>query len=319
MTKFLNISTDNTLGGSSPSDETVSSQKAIKDYVDTKDGNFVTLNTLQTLTSGKKIFANDVAMAGNQTAILSTVSNNNTTTSDNAWVGRYICGAKNLTFLMGTFRTMAGIGAHSWTNAQTGSGAGWADFYLNPDGGNAVYIGGYNWTKDSGWFKVKNTASNTGGTIQVNKGSITSPSWKDVAYKSENISDFTNDAGYTSNVGTVTSVNNVSPVNGNITLSIPSEVTESTVSGWGFTKNTGTVTSVNNVSPVSGNVTLSIPSDTSDLTNGAGFITSSALSGYQTTANLVTSVSSSSTDTQYPSAKLFYDTCGDIETLINAL
>ena len=41
--------------------------------------------------------------------------------------------------------------------------------------------------------------------------------------------------------------------------------------------------------------------------------------GFQTTSNLVTSVSSSSTDSQYPSAKLFYDTCGDIETLINAL
>ena len=65
--------------------------------------------------------------------------------------------------------------------------------------------------------------------------------------------------------------------------------------------------------------TLNIPTDTSDLTNGAGFITSSDLSGYQTTANLVTSVDSSSTDSQYPSAKLFYDTCGDIETLINAL
>ena len=39
----------------------------------------------------------------------------------------------------------------------------------------------------------------------------------------------------------------------------------------------------------------------------------------QTTTNLVTSVSAASTDAQYPSAKLFYDTCGDIETLINAL
>ena len=39
----------------------------------------------------------------------------------------------------------------------------------------------------------------------------------------------------------------------------------------------------------------------------------------QVTTNLVTSVSSASTDTEYPSAKLFYDTCGDIETLINAL
>lgn len=73
-------------------------------------------------------------------------------------------------------------------------------------------------------------------------------------------SDLTNGAGYTTNVGTVTSVNNVSPVNGNVTLSIPSEVTETTVSGWGFTKNAGTVTSVNNVSPVNGNVTLRIPS-----------------------------------------------------------
>ena len=70
-----------------------------------------------------------------------------------------------------------------------------------------------------------------------------------------------NPNGYTSNVGTVTSVNNVSPVNGNVTLSIPSEVTETTVSGWGFTKNVGTVTKVNNVSPVNGNVTI----DTSDI------------------------------------------------------
>lgn len=102
----------------------------------------------------------------------------------------------------------------------------------------------------------------------------------------------------------------------------------------------------------------SIPTDTSDLTNGAGFITgitssdvttalgytpynssnpsgyitSAALTGYatesyvttatanmQTTGNLVTSISSSSTNTQYPSAKCVYDIVGDVETLINAL
>lgn len=44
-----------------------------------------------------------------------------------------------------------------------------------------------------------------------------------------------------------------------------------------------------------------------------------AIANMQTTSNLVTSVSSVSTDTQYPSAKLFYETCGDIESLINAL
>lgn len=68
---------------------------------------------------------------------------------------------------------------------------------------------------------------------------------------------------------------------------IPSEVTESTVSGWGFTKNTGTVTSVNNVSPVNGNVTLSIPTvptNVSAFTNDAGYIISSALNGYATQA-----------------------------------
>ena len=51
----------------------------------------------------------------------------------------------------------------------------------------------------------------------------------------------TNPNGYTSNKGTVTSVNNTSPdANGNVSITIPSAVTESTVSGWGFTKNTGT-------------------------------------------------------------------------------
>ena len=44
-----------------------------------------------------------------------------------------------------------------------------------------------------------------------------------------------------------------------------------------------------------------------------------SLSGYQTTQNLVTSISSESTDAQYPSAKCMYDILGDVETLINAL
>lgn len=150
----------------------------------------------------------------------------------------------------------------------------------------------------------------------------------------------------TDGAGYVESVNNVTPdSNGNVTLQIPAAVTESTVAGWGFTKNTGTVTKVNNVSPVNGNVSLSIPTDTSDLTNGAGFITgisssdvttalgytpynstnpsgyitSSALSGYLTTSDIVSSVDSSSTNSKAVGAKLFYDTCGDIETLINAL
>lgn len=46
---------------------------------------------------------------------------------------------------------------------------------------------------------------------------------------------------------------------------------------------------------------------------------SQVVSGKEDASNKVTSLSSSSTDTQYPSAKCVYDLIGDIETLINAL
>ena len=39
----------------------------------------------------------------------------------------------------------------------------------------------------------------------------------------------------------------------------------------------------------------------------------------QRASNLVTSVSASSTDSQYPSAKLFYDTVGDLESILEEL
>ena len=108
----------------------------------------------------------------------------------------------------------------------------------------------------------------------------------------------TNAVDYIKNKPTIPTVNDA-------TLTI----TRNNVSVGTFTANASSNETIN----------ISVPTDTNDLTNGAGFITSSALSGYQTTANLVTSVSSASTDAQYPSAKLFYNTCGDIETLINAL
>lgn len=51
--KFLNISTDTTLGGSSASDNTVASQKAVKAYADTKQDAITSSNKLQaSLVSG---------------------------------------------------------------------------------------------------------------------------------------------------------------------------------------------------------------------------------------------------------------------------
>lgn len=82
----------------------------------------------------------------------------------------------------------------------------------------------------------------------------------------------------------------------------------------------------------SSNVTanITVPTKTSELTNNSGFLTSStgvtsvngahgAITGIQTTSNLVTSVSSSSTNSQYPSAKLFYDTVGNVESVLQTL
>lgn len=70
---------------------------------------------------------------------------------------------------------------------------------------------------------------------------------------------------------------------------------------------------------------IAVPTDTNDLTNGAGYITGITSSDVTTAlgftpenvANKVTSISSSSTDTEYPSAKCVYDIIGDIESLLS--
>ena len=72
-------------------------------------------------------------------------------------------------------------------------------------------------------------------------------------------------------------------------------------------EDTSARTSIGNLS------TVATSGDYNDLTNKPD------LSGYQTTTNLVTSVSSSSTDSQYPSAKCVYDIVGDIESAINII
>ena len=50
-----------------------------------------------------------------------------------------------------------------------------------------------------------------------------------------------------------------------------------------------------------------------------GVVKPADIANMQTTGNLVTSVSASSTNSQYPSAKLFYDTVGNIEALLAAI
>lgn len=61
--------------------------------------------------------------------------------------------------------------------------------------------------------------------------------------------------------------------------------------------------------------TISVNGGGTEYTAGTGL----TLADGELSANIVTSSSSADTDDQMPSAKLFYDTCGDIESLINAL
>lgn len=142
------------------------------------------------------------------------------------WNGRMLVGNVDRSFLLGTATSngsttadMCCIGAHTWS-----PNLAWDDIYLNTDGNKTVYIGGNNWTKNSGWFKVENSGSNSGGKVQVNIGTITDAVWKDV--------------------GIVKSVNNASPdSSGNVTITIPDPLPSQTGQSGKFLSTNGTAAS----------------------------------------------------------------------------
>lgn len=118
-----------------------------------------------------------------------------------------------------------------------------------------------------------------------------------------NVSAFTNDAGYITNAA----------LNG--------YATQTWVGQQGF------ITGI-----TSSDVTTALGYTPYNSSNPSGFITSAALTGYatesyvttatanmQTTGNLVTSISGTSTNSQYPGAKCVYDIVGDIESAINTI
>lgn len=86
-------------------------------------------------------------------------------------------------------------------------------------------------------------------------------------------------------------------------------VTDAAIAAFGYTKNAGTVTGVKI------NGTTKNPS--SGIVNLGTVITD--VSGKEDKSNKVTSISSSSTDAQYPSAKCVYTIVGNIETLLAAI
>ena len=63
MSKFLNISTDTTLGGNSASDDAVSSQKAVKTYADTKQIQLVSGSNIKTINSQSLLGSGNLSLS----------------------------------------------------------------------------------------------------------------------------------------------------------------------------------------------------------------------------------------------------------------
>lgn len=132
--------------------------------------------------------------------------------------------------------------------------------------------------------------------------------WSNDDYPSNTYPQITIDKLLTAKQDTLVSGTNIKTINGNSLLG-SGDIVISGGSGASYTAGTGIVIQNDEIS-VDGEQAQTLDTET---------VSELDASSFQTVANLVKSVSSESTDEQYPSAKLFYDTCGDIETLINNL
>lgn len=140
-------------------------------------GNYVTLDTAQTVTAPKIILADDASdgRAGNQHSLFSAI--NPVQEVSATWQGRGIFGRNDRTFLLGVYNGLCGLGAHTWDSAKDGTNPAWDDVYINPDGGKAVYIGGSGWREGSGIIKVDNAT----GKVYKNTGTTESPIWSELS------------------------------------------------------------------------------------------------------------------------------------------
>lgn len=244
MTKFLNISTDNTLGGNSPSDDTVSSQKAIKEYVDNHGGGGGgAVDSVNGKTGVVVLDYSDVG-ALPDTTVIPTVDQSYSSTSANAQSGVAVASAvsgkqntitggattitsSDLTVSRALISNSSGkVAVSTTTSTELGYVHGVTSAIQTQLNGKQAEIGAgtaNNIVAYSGTAGTLNTLTRTTSVRAKASASDTYiPTEKAVATSLEGKYDASNPNGYTSNVGTVTSVNNVSPVNGNVTLSIPS-------------------------------------------------------------------------------------------------
>lgn len=146
-----------------------------------------------------------------------------------------------------------------------------------------------------------------------------------------NDSDFVEDASYvhTDNNYTTAEKNKLAGIAAGAEVNVQSDWSATDSSSDAFIKNKPTIPTVNNATltiqkngttvktftaNASSNVTanITVPTQTSELTNNSGFLTTSTLP-------IVTSISSSSTDSQVPSAKCMYTAIGNVESILTTL
>lgn len=317
MTKFLNVSTDNTLGGNSPSDQVVSSQKAIKQFIADNTapaGSYVTTNTAQTITEAKT-FTKAVHFTG---------------TGDNNAV--FI--TENTRFdIEGTTRTILGMG-----NAQ---------FYINHSAYALLLRGknarpSYNSAKSylallsdlDGYVPNTRTVNGKALSSDISLTASDVGALPDSTVIPTDTSDLTNGAGFITGITSsdVTNALGYTPYNSNNPAGYQENVIETVkVNGTSLTPSNKavdiTVPTVNNptITITQGGVTkgsFTLNQSTGDTialdAGGASAVTSvngrtGAVTGLEETSNKVTSVSSASTNDQYPTAKCLYDIIQDFQ------
>ena len=288
----------------------------------------------QKIQAAKAIFGTDVAFGSDTTQknLLAIISNSNSVAGN--WIGRLTVGAKNKTFIMGTYGGICVLGAHAWTNAQQGTGAAWEPVYINPDGDKAVYIGGSPINGKQALMVLQNVNANTTGTVKINRSTNLSNNFKDVACWGDNISKFNNDSGFITSISYSDVINalgytpydssNPSGYQANVIETVKVNGTELTPSNKAVDI---TVPTVNNptITITQGGVTkgsFTLNQSTGDTialdAGGASAVTSvngrtGAVTGLEETSNKVTSVSSASTNDQYPTAKCLYDIIQDFQ------
>lgn len=241
-----------------------------------------------------------------------------------AWSGRCLIGNEKRTFLLGTARNSAsgsqsicGLGAHTWGSATSQTSAAWDNVYIQPDGSTGVYLGGNGWRGSSGWFRVLNNNSGSASyRTSINTGTNSSPAWKTVL---PNNTTATNSILFTPTVGTTFTYTYATAVNGTVTANY------GTSYGYG-TSAAGSATALGYNAKATGSSSIQIGQGTNSTANTLSVGLSSSVnvqlldsSGVIPAGrlNIASSVDSSSTNSQMVGAKLFYDTVGDIETLIN--